>query len=59
MLKLGVSEKGARAAATHTGAVAGDPADYAAQFRQLGIIQVNDLDELVDMAAVFSSAAFG
>jgi acyl-CoA synthetase (NDP forming) len=56
LLKMGVSQKGARAAATHTGAVAGSPAVHAALFRQKGIIQVGDLDELVDMGSIFSSA---
>jgi acetate---CoA ligase (ADP-forming) len=56
VLKMGRSEKGARSVATHTGADAGDDAEYAALFRELGIIQVSDLDELVDMGVLFSHA---
>jgi hypothetical protein len=52
VLKMGWSEKGARSAFTHTGAVAGDDAVYSALFRQLGILRVNDIDELVDMGAL-------
>src|SRR4029453_18078552 len=44
LLKVGLSEKGARAAATHTGAIAGSAAAHAALFRQKGIIPVSDLD---------------
>jgi len=57
VMKMGRSERGKRAVATHTGADAGDDADYAALFRELGIIQVSDLDELVDMAVLSSHAA--
>jgi acetyltransferase len=56
VLKMGRSEKGAHSVSTHTGALAGTDAVYSALFRQKGIIQVNDLDELVDMGALFSTA---
>ena len=56
VLKMGLSEKAAQSAATHTGAIAGSAAVYEALFRQKGVIQVHDLDELVDMAALFSHA---
>jgi acetate---CoA ligase (ADP-forming) len=56
LIKLGRSEKGAQAALTHTGADAGDDAANRALFRELGIIQVDDLDELVDMGTTLSAA---
>ncbi len=56
LLKLGVSEKGARSALTHTGALAGSEAVYDALFRQKGIIRVRDIDELVEMGALLSGA---
>ena len=56
VLKMGLSVKAAHSAATHTGALAGSPAVHEALFRQKGVIQVHDLDELVDMAALFSHA---
>lgn len=55
-LKMGRSEKGKRSVATHTGALAGNDAIYSALFRELGVIQVNDLDELVDMGVLLSAA---
>ena len=56
ILKMGRSEKGAYSAFTHTGALAGNDAIYSAFFRQQGITQVNDLDELIDMGVLFSAA---
>lgn len=56
VLKLGVSPKGARAAFTHTAALAGDAAAYEALFRQYGIIRVDDLDDLIEMGALLSRA---
>jgi acyl-CoA synthetase (NDP forming) len=56
VLKMGRSEKGVRAVFTHTGAVAGDDEAYSALLRRLGIVQVNDLDELVDMGVLLSAA---
>ena len=54
-LKVGRSSAGARAAASHTGSLAGDDIILDAAFRQAGIVRVSNADELVDMAAVFSS----
>lgn len=49
-LKSGRSAAGARAAASHTGAMAGDDAIYDAAFRRAGILRVNDFEELFDCA---------
>ncbi len=54
-LKVGRSSAGARAAASHTGSLAGDDIILDAAFRQAGIIRVSNADELVDMADVFSN----
>ncbi len=56
VLKIGASEKGTRAALTHTAALAGSDDAYSALFRQKGIIRVADLDELVEAGALLSSA---
>lgn len=56
VLKMGSSEKAARSTLTHTGAMAGSDAVYSALFRQKGIIRVNDIDELVEMGALFSAS---
>src|SRR3954453_22367718 len=50
--RLGASEAGARAIRAHT-AAQGNDAAYRALFRQYGVIESNDLDEMVDIAAAF------
>ncbi|HEX6513500.1 MAG TPA: CoA-binding protein, partial [Chloroflexota bacterium] len=56
VLKMGSSEKAARSTLTHTGAMAGSDAVYTALFRQKAIVRVHDIDELVDMGALFSTS---
>jgi acetyltransferase len=46
VIKSGRHAQGARAAATHTGALAGADAVYDAAFRRAGLLRVLDLDEL-------------
>ncbi len=46
VVKSGRHAQGARAAATHTGALAGSDAVYDAAFRRAGLLRVFDLDEL-------------
>ncbi|MFO8163548.1 MAG: acetate--CoA ligase family protein [Desulfatiglandales bacterium] len=53
-LKVGRSSAGARAAASHTGSLAGDEVIVDAAFRQAGIVRVSNADELFDMAEVFA-----
>jgi acyl-CoA synthetase (NDP forming) len=55
--KIGRSEVGKRAAASHTASLVGFDAAYAAAFRQLGILRVDDVDEMLDLAAYFSTAS--
>jgi acyl-CoA synthetase (NDP forming) len=50
--RLGASEAGARAILAHT-AARGDDAEYRALFRKYGVIESDDLDEMVDFAAAF------
>jgi len=50
VVKSGRVAQGARAAATHTGALAGSDAVYDAAFRRAGILRVSDLRELFDCA---------
>jgi acyl-CoA synthetase (NDP forming) len=56
LVKMGSSEKGARSTTTHTGALAGSDAVYSALFKQKGVVRVNDIDELIDMGALFSTS---
>ena len=48
VLKSGVSEHGAAAAASHTGSLAGASKVYTAAFQQAGVIQSTDLNDLFD-----------
>ncbi len=52
-LKVGRSGAGARAAASHTGSLAGNDIIVDAAFKQAGIMRVTNVDELFDMASVF------
>ncbi len=54
-LKVGRSGAGARAAASHTGSLAGDDAVVDAAFRQAGIIRVSNVDQLFDIAGALRS----
>ena len=49
-----MSEQGARAAASHTGALAGSAAIWQAMFKQTGIINVTSVEEVVDCAVAFN-----
>jgi acyl-CoA synthetase (NDP forming) len=51
--KIGQSEPGSRAVASHTAALAGSEAAYRAVFEHYGLIQGHDFDEMLDLAAGF------
>jgi acyl-CoA synthetase (NDP forming) len=53
-LKVGRSELAKRATLAHTGSVAGEDHVYDALFRQLGVLRVRDLDEMIESAALLS-----
>jgi acyl-CoA synthetase (NDP forming) len=50
VVKVGRTEVGAKAARSHTSAIAGTDAIYDAMFRQAGVIRVNEIEELFDVA---------
>jgi acetyl coenzyme A synthetase (ADP forming)-like protein len=54
-MKSGVSRAGAKAASSHTAALAGSEAAVSALFRQAGVIRAETVEELVDVAALLSS----
>lgn len=53
-LKAGRSRAGARAAASHTGALAGEDAVYEAAFQRAGIVRVGTFEELFDCAELLA-----
>lgn len=54
VIKSGRTSAGARAAASHTGALAGSEAVYDSIFEQAGIIRANSINELFDFASAFT-----
>ena len=53
ILKAGKSASGAKAAASHTGSLAGSYEIYRAAFKQAGAIEVEEMEELFDAAKAF------
>ena len=53
LLKGGRSNAGARAVSSHTGSLAGSYAAYQAAFKQAGVIEVDSLTELFEVALAF------
>ena len=58
LLKGGRSEVSQRAAATHSGSLAGAAEVIDAAFRQSGIVSVRSINELIDTISLFSCDAF-
>ncbi len=56
MLKGGASAEGARAAASHTGAMASDIKVFDGLCRQLGVVRADTVDEAFDAAALMSTS---
>jgi acyl-CoA synthetase (NDP forming) len=55
VFKIGRSESGARAAVSHTGALAGADRMYDALFRQVGAIRAQSYSDLLDIPAALAS----
>ncbi|NLY55309.1 MAG: CoA-binding protein [Firmicutes bacterium] len=55
IFKAGTSEAGARAASSHTGALAGNDRTYETVFKQCGILRVRRMEDLFALATVFLS----
>lgn len=55
VLKAGKHAAGAKAASSHTGALAGDYQVYAAAFRRTDAVQVSQIEDLFDCASVLDS----
>lgn len=54
--KVGRSEAGARSAASHTGALAGEDRVFDAFFRRIGAIRVDRYSDLIDVPAALAAA---
>ena len=55
MIKSGTTAAGAKAASSHTGAIAGSDQTYSAAFHQSGVIRVADVATLFNLAQAFSN----
>lgn len=55
VLRSGTSEAGARAAASHTGAIVGGAAAFNAAIREYGVVLAHDIVELVELAHAHSA----
>jgi acetyl coenzyme A synthetase (ADP forming)-like protein len=53
IIKAGTTEAGARAASSHTGALAGFDRAFSEAFKKAGIIRVNTIQELFETAEIF------
>lgn len=56
LIKVGTSEKGAIAAATHTGSMAGSDAVYQGVFDRHGVHRAGSVEELLDFGRIFTFA---
>jgi acyl-CoA synthetase (NDP forming) len=54
IMKVGTTQVGALAAATHTGALAGNDAVYDTVFRECGAWRAKSIEEMIDIASLFS-----
>lgn len=54
--KMGTSERGAQAAVSHTGSVAGSQAAYRASFERAGIVLVDNVESLIETCSFFAKA---
>jgi len=55
VVKSGTTSAGAKAAASHTGSLAGSDAAYGAAFHQSGVIRARTVEELFDYAVAFAN----
>jgi acetyltransferase len=55
VIKAGKHAAGAKAASSHTGALAGDYAVYDAAFKRAGVVMVDEIGDLFDCATVLDS----
>jgi acetyl coenzyme A synthetase (ADP forming)-like protein len=54
VLKAGRTASGAKAASSHTGSLAGSDSAYASAFERTGVIRVDSIERLLDIAVAFA-----
>lgn len=54
VIKSGRFKEGAKAASSHTGAMAGEDAIYEAAFRRAGIVRVNEIEDLFNCSSILA-----
>lgn len=54
ILKVGVTQAGAKAASSHTGSLAGADMAYGAAFKRAGVIRAENFEQLFDFARAFA-----
>lgn len=55
ILKSGTSQAGAQAASSHTGALAGSDIAYDSAFKRCGVLRVESMSQLFDLAILFAN----
>jgi len=55
ILKSGTSDAGAKAAASHTGSIAGSRVAYETAFKKCGVLQASTIEELFNLGIAFAS----
>jgi acetyl coenzyme A synthetase (ADP forming)-like protein len=55
ILKVGITQAGAKAASSHTGSLAGADIAYGAAFRRAGVMRAENVEALFDYALAFAS----
>jgi acetyl coenzyme A synthetase (ADP forming)-like protein len=55
ILKVGITQAGAKAAASHTGSLAGADIAYGAAFKRAGVIRAENFEALFDYATAFAT----
>lgn len=55
LLKVGITQAGAKAASSHTGSLAGQDMAYGAAFRRSGVVRAENFEALFDYALAFAT----
>ncbi len=59
VLKGGKTKEGSKATLSHTGSLAGDAVIYSGVFKQLGMIEVNGIEQIIDVLEIVNAGIKG